>query len=767
MALQVRCPNPSCGAILDASIEQLGHVQYCPHCGQQLTPPPPEDGSCRSLPCTGSSRSSIRAADDAVTEQPGQSHVPVVPAPLERRRRWTKQDLILATVSVIAVMLLIVVTGTTIVMLQVTRSLRHAAADRGNEAIVQQEEAKAPGSAREPRHIGQGIEAANVSDPRAGHPARDDRGAAPVAVEGADDVPGAKDFGGSALTEVSPQEARIEEKHVAPREETGVAVRGEADAPPKVEAPVRHKSSQPSKPPEVITNSIGMKLALLPAGDFLMGSPDSDPKAESDEKPQHRTRITRPFCLGIYETTQEEYQRVMGMNPSGEQISPRHPVEMVSWFDAMRFCNRLSEMEDLDPYCKISGEEVIILGGNGYRLATEAEWEYACRAGGTTLWSFGDDLQELGKYAWCKGNAGNNSHPVGQKEPNPFGLYDMHGHLWEWCWDWYEEDYYKHSPVDDPQGPGAGYLRVERGGDGWNYDPPYLRSAYRNHLKPTDRFINLGFRVARTSSPVPRRASSPVPQRTPSPSPHRTSSFAPQGRVREVIPARTGSSLDLRETQITLRKGPFRFQATVIAKDDSTLTILTAAHCLAAPDGVMQVQMSAMIDRDNEGNALFGRIVEVVQNPLFEESGMNASARGSDSAVATIEVALTNGNEREAFMRMKPAELAEWSYERTSNLILDVRIFDQFGKEHLVHAGNHTNPRFLVWGNRAYQPISGDSGSGVFLFRKIPAGQSSPILIGNVAMQDEAGGVAPLIGRNSSWITFENGRVRRAHAGVK
>jgi formylglycine-generating enzyme required for sulfatase activity len=218
-------------------------------------------------------------------------------------------------------------------------------------------------------------------------------------------------------------------------------------------------ASGTTDPPGTITNSIGMALVPIPAGEFRMGSPGFDPDAYDDEKPQHPVRITRPFYLGACPVTQAEYQAVMGANPSYFKEQPENPVETVSWYDAVRFCNSLSEREDLRPFFTIEGERVTVpdWGGAGYRLPTEAEWEYACRAGTPTRYSFGDDPAALGDHAWYSENSASTTHPVRQKHPNSWGLYDMHGNVWEWCWDVWDAEYYRQftggSPIDDPSGP--------------------------------------------------------------------------------------------------------------------------------------------------------------------------------------------------------------------------------------------------------------------------------------------------------------------------
>jgi len=272
-------------------------------------------------------------------------------------------------------------------------------------------------------------------------------------------------------------------------------------APPPVAAPPSTVAKTPPEPaPKLppapagplptIANSIDMRLVQIPAGEFLMGSPDSDNEASSDEKPQHRVRITQPFYLGAFEVTQSQYQQVLGSNPSYlKDESGLSPVDSVSWEDAQQFCARLSEL----PQEKEAGRQ--------YRLPTEAEWEYACRAGSTSRYCFDESRESLGSYAWYNSNSGSKTHPVGQKKPNAWGLYDMHGNVYEWCFDWWNGTY-DASSVDDPRGPTAGSYRVLRGG-GWGSDARFCRSASRNRSSPGYRFNYVGFRVALSSVDAP------------------------------------------------------------------------------------------------------------------------------------------------------------------------------------------------------------------------------------------------------------------------
>jgi formylglycine-generating enzyme required for sulfatase activity len=239
---------------------------------------------------------------------------------------------------------------------------------------------------------------------------------------------------------------------------------------------------------KLITNSIGMKLARIPKGAFMMGSPESEEGRYSDEGPQHSVTISKDYYLGAYEVTQEQYQRIMGENPS-EFKGTNNPVETVSWEDAVAFCKKLSEL----PEEKAAGRV--------YRLPTEAEWEYACRAGSTTRFGFGDSDSQLGSYAWFDENSARTTHPVGEKTSNAWGLYDMHGNVWEWCADWKGD--YSTSAVTDPAGPATGSYRVFRGAS-WRDGAAYCRSAIRNRYVPSYRYPFDGFRVALSSTGIPK-----------------------------------------------------------------------------------------------------------------------------------------------------------------------------------------------------------------------------------------------------------------------
>ena len=268
----------------------------------------------------------------------------------------------------------------------------------------------------------------------------------------------------------------------------------------------------------VTTNSVGMKMVLIPPGEFMMGSPDDEKDRHVAEGPLHSVQIGRPFLLGRYEVTQAQFEELMGFNPShfneveGENMA-RFPVENITWFDAAEYCNRLSKKEGRQPYYRlwnvqkngdvITKAEVALLRTNGYRLPTEAEWEYACRAGTTSPFSWGRtangrkaNMDGSDPYGTEKtGPFLRRTSRVGTYRPNNWDLYDMHGNVWEWCQDWHGEKFYSDSPSIAPEGLDRGEFRVIRGGC-WGTVPRYCRSAYRNRNKPGFRNYNLGFRVA-------------------------------------------------------------------------------------------------------------------------------------------------------------------------------------------------------------------------------------------------------------------------------
>jgi formylglycine-generating enzyme required for sulfatase activity len=253
---------------------------------------------------------------------------------------------------------------------------------------------------------------------------------------------------------------------------------------------------------KLVTNSVGMKLALVPAGTFTMGAPPGEVGRRDNEGPVHEVVLSRPFYLGLFPVTQAQFEAVMQANPSRFRGAagggPDHPVESVSWDDAVAFCARLSALPG-----EHQAERV-------YRLPSEAEWEFACRAGTTTPFSCGATLSAAqacfdGQHPYGEAGSGPaalRTARVGTFPANLFGLYDMHGNVWEWCSDWFDSAYYQHATRQDPPGPPEGVYRVLRGGS-WRNQGVTCRSAYRNALAPNQRQPFIGFRVAMTI--VPRR----------------------------------------------------------------------------------------------------------------------------------------------------------------------------------------------------------------------------------------------------------------------
>ncbi len=227
-------------------------------------------------------------------------------------------------------------------------------------------------------------------------------------------------------------------------------------------------------------------LVWIPPGEFMMGSPSKESDRDLDEGPQTKVLITQGFWMARCEVTQAEYESVLESNPSQYTGDPRRPVEKVSWHDALRYCARLNQI------AQISGS---LPAGYWYRLPTEAEWEYACRAGSQTRFYYGDDpvYLRVGDYAWFNGNSSSGTHPVGTKLPNPWGLHDMHGNVLEWCLDGWSGALPGGTSTNAPAPP-AGSLRVARGGS-WLYEAKFSRSANRDDYSPSNQCSDLGFRV--------------------------------------------------------------------------------------------------------------------------------------------------------------------------------------------------------------------------------------------------------------------------------
>jgi formylglycine-generating enzyme required for sulfatase activity len=254
-----------------------------------------------------------------------------------------------------------------------------------------------------------------------------------------------------------------------------------APGAPPAPAPAPPAAPKPAVPPAAGTqtapaldlgNGLAIELIPIQPGTFMMGSD----KGEPDERPIHKVTISRDYLIGKYEVTQEQWEAVMGSMPAGFK-GPRRPIESVTWEEAVAFTKALS-----------------LRTGRTARLPTEAEWEYACRAGTTTEYVFGDSVEQLPQHGWFSGNSGLVTHDVGGKPPNPWGLYDVHGNVWEWCLDWFDVGYYANSPAIDPRGPESGTHRALRGG-GYVGRDRILRSADRAGHRPTEKYKDLGLRV--------------------------------------------------------------------------------------------------------------------------------------------------------------------------------------------------------------------------------------------------------------------------------
>jgi formylglycine-generating enzyme required for sulfatase activity len=252
------------------------------------------------------------------------------------------------------------------------------------------------------------------------------------------------------------------------------------DAAPKAQSTQPKETTTSNQPATKAT-----EMVQISGGKFTMGDKDEV------DAPPHEVIISS-FLMDKNLVTQEQFQKVMGTNPSRWK-GDKNPVEQLRWSDAVKFCNKRSELEGLQP-CYDLKTLKCNFDASGYRLPTEAEWEYACRAGTTTAYFFGDSTAKAGDYAWFDKNSGGHPRPVGQKQPNPWGLYDIAGNVWEWCNDFYKVDYYRESPRENPQGPNEGENKVLRGG-AWRFSADNCRSGYRYNESPGYSDVCFGYDI--------------------------------------------------------------------------------------------------------------------------------------------------------------------------------------------------------------------------------------------------------------------------------
>lgn len=258
---------------------------------------------------------------------------------------------------------------------------------------------------------------------------------------------------------------------------------GQHSTPPSV--PSTGGTNTPAPAAQTATSSVPTNMVLVAAGQFIMGE-----KSEPDAPP-HPVTLSA-FLIDRHLVTQEFYEKLMGSNPSRWKGAGL-PVEQVRWSDAVRFCNKRSEAEGLRPCYNLTTWQCDF-AADGYRLPTEAEWEYACRAGTTTAYVCGDSPAKLGEFAWFDRNSGGRPQPVGKKQPNAWGLYDMCGNLWQWCQDFYQPDGYGTAAVQDPHGPSEGPNKVVRGG-AWRFGAETCRSGYRYNESPGYSDVCFGYDI--------------------------------------------------------------------------------------------------------------------------------------------------------------------------------------------------------------------------------------------------------------------------------